>query len=142
MRRTARLPAVSLLLAGCVNRTPLPMHEALSPADIALDSLPRQVGQSCGQATTFVDFDDHPGFRIVTLVSTDTTGTFIEKSVVAKGYEAALAPTGRPRPRRSGHRYVPRRCGGGGGGSVGRLFVDIWQGSNGKRRRHDLAGAA
>jgi hypothetical protein len=110
---------------GCLVSRRLPEWDARTPADVALDSLPRPNGGQCGQAMTTIDTGEYPGFRLIALSTRDSTGGFLEMAVLAKA-PASLRRARPPERQRPPYKPAEFLCGGGGGGSIGSRRVDLW----------------
>lgn len=119
---------LALIAAGCLHGS-LPAWEATS-AEAALDSLPRRVGRSCGDYVSGVDDGEYPGFRLVTGIAFDSTGSFLETAVLARVPASLRKPPPDPRRRPLPFRPAEMQCGTGGGGVIGPLMVNHWRGAD------------
>src|SRR5262249_57673154 len=117
---------LALTLSGCLAHRGLPQWEPVTPTDLALDSMPREVNRRCGQALSSLGGEGYPRFRLVALSSRDSTGPFLETAVpvqVSRGFASRRVTPGFRAPIKPGN----YRCSGGGGGGVGSLHINLWQ---------------
>src|ERR1044072_3219141 len=72
------------LVGGCIPHRGFSEWEALTPADVALDSVPIGPNKACGQPVSVGDDGEYPGFRMSAEATRDSTGGFLWIAVLAR----------------------------------------------------------